>query len=1461
MKKITSLLLTLVMIAGLFTAFPASAAETLSKIEDDFETGYDETLWRATKDSGAVLGTIAKDGNAENQAAYISKAANSRLMNYYKETAFTDRALFEFDLAVDYCTSTTSFFKFYAPATSSSVRLETKRLITYNSSKESLYITEYPTASIPLKLDTWCSVLVDVTCATGEYSVYVNGTLLTDSNGKTSFPITASSGSVNSDTKIITTQICCSGESGLWIDNVFWHTPVFSDENGDSFRVTSATVANGATQVNVNPTLEYTFSHNIKSGSENTVSINGDKTYIKEASVSGKTLALTLAKPLGYGKEYVLDFGTLQASYGSYTSDRITFATLTNYGLLEENFDDGKYNDTKLNTAGKYDPSGKSGNEYKIVSSPLPKYTGDKAFYISCMESGTNAYIHTESGYDFNDETVVKFKIFIDEETATGAMTLLDVQTTDPSGAATNNASLLYFYNKDSEPRDIRVRCRTADGTSAYVSTGKTWKKGEWIDFAIQFDMYNDTYMVAVNGELCEETFTLFKTTNKARKISKINFTCNTNVSKFYLDDVQIARTLFADHSLAYGFYDKNLNPITKLDPKDTVYKASIVNRGIADANFILYLAGYDKSENSLEKLNVIDCVAPAGGILNIDQHIENLKEEVSNLKYKAFYVKDEENLEPYSADSKLTKCEIAPGNEYDPSDDNYKHVVIVGVDGMGTFTNKTSTPNIDTIFADGAFTDDMLVAIPTSSSHSWASCLTGVTPDLHALNDNTLVETTTRDPESKFPTVLRIVSEEIPGADVASISTWSGINVGIVETIDNDDSINGKIYKYRNGDANGTAEAVRYITEDLSYDNKSLTYIHLNDPDAIGHANGYGSSAHLSEITEVDAQIGMIYNAIKDKGILEDTLFIVTTDHGGTSKGTHGKLSDAEKYAIFGIVGKTVPKGSTIEDMEIRDTAAIVLSALGLDIPSYMSARVPDGVFEGVEATERNVYYDPDNPRFHIPSQTPSATSENYVTNFVDEELVTYFPFDGNLSESMGNVMNTVGNVKYEPGYFGQGINLDEASLILDNYDTAKDSYTISTWIKTPCAYSRPIFTTKGWNGTINCASKGHILAFTRDTTLDNPYNAIFNFNDGTNGMKFMTPLPEDYDRGWMHLLYIVDRDAGTISIGFDFKEPVTIPMESTTGVSMAASSMSTSYGGKLFIGNDYSKGFGESAGLALDEFMMFNGAFNRNDINDLASYYGIDTGIADIEEEENVRTHTSVATPSKDSSEYITNYITDNNLELYLPFDKSTNNAGNVQTTINEIGKIRYRDGYFGNSLYLGSYSDYLTLDDYKLSTDSFSASFWVNINSVSGSTAPIFSTQDLADTGTKGQGISVYLSNSNKLGVQIGDGSTYDRAYFDFPENYNDGWMHITFVYDRSGKQFLVSYDFGEFQSYKITTTALLSKTADGKDGCIFSIGQGGDGKYWTPLRASLDELMIFDGVLDSNDLAALKSYYGK
>jgi len=68
---------------------------------------------------------------------------------------------------------------------------------------------------------------------------------------------------------------------------------------------------------------------------------------------------------------------------------------------------------------------------------------------------------------------------------------------------------------------------------------------------------------------------------------------------------------------------------------------------------------------------------------------------------------------------------------------DKYKYVVVIGVDGAGSFFKNASTPNIDTIFANGAITYNMLTANPTISAQCWGSLLHGVSANVHGLTNS----------------------------------------------------------------------------------------------------------------------------------------------------------------------------------------------------------------------------------------------------------------------------------------------------------------------------------------------------------------------------------------------------------------------------------------------------------------------------------------------------------------------------------------------------------------------------------------------------------------------------------------------------------------------------------------------------------------------------------------------------
>lgn len=240
-----------------------------------------------------------------------------------------------------------------------------------------------------------------------------------------------------------------------------------------------------------------------------------------------------------------------------------------------------------------------------------------------------------------------------------------------------------------------------------------------------------------------------------------------------------------------------------------------------------------------------------------------------------------------------------------------YKHVVIIGVDGGGAFFKDTYTPNMDAIFADGSFTYDWRAVSPSISAQNWGAMLHGVLPGFHRLT-NSIVASRPYPANSPFPSVFRVVREAMPGAVLASFCNWAPANTGIIE-----DGIGVEKWNGANDPA-VTAHVVEYLEKN----NPTLLYVHFDSCDGAGHGNGYGSAKHLAAVSAVDGLIGQIHGALEKRNLLEDTLFMVVTDHGGTPGGSHGGNSNAEMIIFFGAAGKTVDKDTPIVDGDNRDVA-----------------------------------------------------------------------------------------------------------------------------------------------------------------------------------------------------------------------------------------------------------------------------------------------------------------------------------------------------------------------------------------------------------------------------------------------------------------------------------------------------------------------------------------------------------
>ena len=132
--------------------------------------------------------------------------------------------------------------------------------------------------------------------------------------------------------------------------------------------------------------------------------------------------------------------------------------------------------------------------------------------------------------------------------------------------------------------------------------------------------------------------------------------------------------------------------------------------------------------------------------------------------------------------------------------------------------------------------------------------------------------------------------------------------------------------------------------------------------------------------ISEVDANLARVVTAIKDRGEWEDTLVIVTSDHGD-QLGDHGLIQKLgffpQSYHILGIWRdpRRARRGHVVERFtENVDIAPTLADALGLEIPAQFDGRVLTALLDGEDVDWRSsAHYEWDYRTYFIAAaQTP---------------------------------------------------------------------------------------------------------------------------------------------------------------------------------------------------------------------------------------------------------------------------------------------------------------------------------------------------------------------------------------------------------------------------------------------------------------------------------------------------------
>ncbi len=262
------------------------------------------------------------------------------------------------------------------------------------------------------------------------------------------------------------------------------------------------------------------------------------------------------------------------------------------------------------------------------------------------------------------------------------------------------------------------------------------------------------------------------------------------------------------------------------------------------------------------------------------------------------------------------------------------KHVILIGVDGFGAYAfENAKIPNIQKMMDNGSYSLQARSVLPSSSAVNWASMLMGSGPELHGFTewDSRVPEMPSRKlgKEGIYPTIFSLIDEQLPEAKKGAIYTWGGIrNLFERELVD--------LYYNGETDPKTMNKATKFITKEEPV----FTFIHLDDADHVGHNIGFDSPEYYEEMEKIDVLIGELIDTLERKDLMEETIIILTSDHGGKRK-SHGGKSLKEVEIPWIVYGKGISnKGILDSTIVTYDTGATIAYMLGLTIPEFWRGR-----------------------------------------------------------------------------------------------------------------------------------------------------------------------------------------------------------------------------------------------------------------------------------------------------------------------------------------------------------------------------------------------------------------------------------------------------------------------------------------------------------------------------------------
>jgi hypothetical protein len=271
------------------------------------------------------------------------------------------------------------------------------------------------------------------------------------------------------------------------------------------------------------------------------------------------------------------------------------------------------------------------------------------------------------------------------------------------------------------------------------------------------------------------------------------------------------------------------------------------------------------------------------------------------------------------------------------------KHVILIGLDGMGAYGfQRAATPFMNNMAKNGALSVKARSVLVSDSSPNWASMLTGAIPIQHGVTsndwrvDNHNVEPSLKNKIGLFPSIFDDIKSQKPDYKVYAFRQGPGLGRMF------DSSVPDTIVSIRDG-----KQLINEAIETFIKDKPEFLFIAIGETDHVGHVSGHESQEFYDCISKYDSLIGKFADRLKEEKMLDNTVMIITADHGGIGI-SHGGETPYEMEIPILLYGGSVTKGKVIEEVNIiPDVSSTIAGLSGVKMPRECVGKFIYAAFE----------------------------------------------------------------------------------------------------------------------------------------------------------------------------------------------------------------------------------------------------------------------------------------------------------------------------------------------------------------------------------------------------------------------------------------------------------------------------------------------------------------------------------